>query len=154
MTSLKFTKAKGSVYENIIKECLKRESLDETDSLMVNVIAEYIRSISEDEQVLRDIGDKLQKFVENTINQCVVKTDAVTEHPTSTRNYDDEESGRLKPPDITRIGLRIPEYQYDIVNPTGAAVVELTLGKSFFDPSQKPRRICCSVNIDDNDNNS
>ena len=141
MASQNFTKSKGNVYATIIKECL--EPSDSGDNLMINIIAEYIRSISEDEQIKSDIRDKLHQLIDNTIKQTISNVEEVK--TVSTGKYD-EEFRRLKPADTSQIGLRIPQNQYDLINPTRAAVVELTLQKIFFNEVE-PRKICCSINI-------
>ena len=132
---MNFSKSKGSIYETLIRECL--ESNESGDNLMINIIAEYIRSMSEDEQ---DVSDKLHQLINNTIQQTISKVEEI--EPVSTGKYD-EEFQRLKPPNINDIGLRIPKNQYDLINPTGAAVVQLTLG------GFNERKICCSVNWDE-----
>ena len=138
---MNFSKSKGSVYETIIKDCL--DPNESGDNLMINIIAEYIRSMSEDEQVKSDISAKLHQLIDNTIKQTISNVEEVK--TVSTGKYD-EEFQRLKPPDISHIGLRIPKNQYDLINPSGAAVVELTLQKIFSNEVVEPRKICCSIN--------
>ena len=141
MSQKKFSKSKGNVFETLIRECL--EPVSEYGDILINIMAEYIRCISENEQATNDIRDKLHQMINNTIKQTVSNVEEVK--TVSTGKYD-EEFQRLKPPDISRIGLRIPRDQYDLVNPTGVPVVELTLQKIFFNPEVEPRKICCSIN--------